>query len=115
MAEANSRTRPPRLGPRWKARSITDSAFQTGCESAARQIQSHTGGEIRRIRPIAIQGTNPETLFLGAYRGHNTGWHYHEVVVKADRVYDAFTGYQGLPVEEYKALWELRDAIHFGF
>src|SRR5262245_4385515 len=34
------------------------------------------------------------------------GWAYHEVVVKDGRVYDAFTGHQGLPIAEYKALWD---------
>jgi len=36
-------------------------------------------------------------------------------VVSEGRVYDSFTGYQGLPIEKYKALWEYADAINFGF
>jgi len=36
-------------------------------------------------------------------------------VVKNGRVFDKFTGYQGLPAAEYKALWEYRDVIKFGF
>jgi hypothetical protein len=53
--------------------------------------------------------------FLGSYRGHNAEGAYHQVVVKEDRVYDAFTGHQGMPSDEYKALWANRDAIDFGF
>jgi hypothetical protein len=81
----------------------------------ARRIQNHVGGEIRRIKPIAPAGVDPETLFLGAYRGHNPGWHYHEVVVTADKVYDPFTGHEGLEIEQYKALWECAGALDFGF
>jgi hypothetical protein len=36
-------------------------------------------------------------------------------VVRDGRVYDAFTGHEGVPIEEYKALWENWDAINFGF
>jgi hypothetical protein len=52
---------------------------------------------------------------LGAYRGKNWEWSFHEVVVKDGRIYDAFTGGQGLPISEYKALWEFSDYINFGF
>lgn len=43
------------------------------------------------------------------------GWFHHEVVVGNGRVYDAFTGHGGVPIDEYKALWEFPDAINFGF
>jgi hypothetical protein len=76
----------------------------------ARQIQGHVGGQIVRITPA-----DPSARFLGPYRGHDPGWAYHEVVVREGRVYDAFTGHQGLPIGEYKALWEYRDVINFGF
>jgi hypothetical protein len=36
--------------------------------------------------------------------GHDAGWKYHEVVVHDGRVYDIFTGSNGLPIAEYKAL-----------
>jgi hypothetical protein len=110
MPSADSNTRPPRLSVNWKARTVTDPACQTGCENVARQIQGHIGGDIRRITP-----TDPNANFLGPYRGHNPAWAYHEVVVKEGRVYDAFTGHEGLPIAEYKALWEYGDAIKFGF
>jgi hypothetical protein len=37
------------------------------------------------------------------------------VVERNGRVYDAFTGYEGMFGEDYKALWENRDSINFGF
>jgi hypothetical protein len=60
---------------------------------------------------------DPEA-WLGPHRGHTPGefgWKYHKVVVREGRVYDAFTGFEGLPLEEYKALWQDRDAIAFDF
>jgi RHS repeat-associated protein len=107
--------RPPRLSANWRARAATDPACQTGCENAARQIQQHVGGDIVRIRARAPAGVDPETLNLGAYRGHNARWNYHEVVVRNGRVYDAFTGHEGLSIAEYQALWENAAAIEFGF
>jgi len=97
-----------RLGPRWKARDITDAACESGCEGVARQIQKHIGGDIRHIRP-------QEAPKLGAFRGKNWKWDYHEVVVKDGRVYDITTGHEGLPIAEYKQLWQYSDAIDFGF
>jgi len=74
--------------------------------------RGHMQREIRTIRPM-----NPDA-WLGSYRGHapgDFGWKYHEVVVKEGRVYDAFTGHKGMPIEEYKALWQYAEAINFGF
>ena len=42
-------------------------------------------------------------------------WYYHDVVVKNGRVYDAFTGHQGMAINEYKKLWQFADSIKFGF
>jgi hypothetical protein len=97
-----------RIGQRWRARSITNIACRTGCDDVAKQIQKHIGGEVKRILPA-------EGQFLGAYRGHNPRWYFHEVVVKDGRIYDAFTGHQGLAINEYKKLWEFADKINFGF
>jgi hypothetical protein len=101
---------PIRIGPKWPARAINDPACRNGCERVASQIQKHTGGEIKRIVPA-----DPSARNLGAYRKHDLGWFHHEVVVKEGRVYDAFTGHEGLPIDEYKSLWQYRDAINFGF
>lgn len=99
----------PRFSKRWKARDIADPAYQTGCEDAARQIQQHVGGEIKVILP------KDGAPGLGGYRGHQPWWSSHEVVVNNGRVYDAFTGYEGLPIDDWKQLWEYPDAIDFGF
>jgi Pretoxin HINT domain len=101
------------LPRKWEPRNIRDPANSSGCEKAALEIQGHIGGDIKRIRPI-----DPDATSLGLYRGHmpgEAGWSHHEVVVKDGRVYDAFTGHQGLPIEEYKALWSQRTGLNFGF
>lgn len=100
-----------RIGPQWPPRDITDATNWTGCESVAKQIHGLIGGTVRRIVP----GPGYEGLMLGEYRGTNPGWSYHEVVFKDGRVYDAFTGYEGIPAEDYKALWSSTDALALGF
>jgi RHS repeat-associated protein len=97
-----------RLGKKWAPKALK--SCRTGCESAAKQIKKHIGGDIKRIVPMDPRASN-----LGAYRGQNIGWSHHEVVVKDGRVYDAFTGHKGATIDEYKALWEYADAINFGF
>lgn len=42
-------------------------------------------------------------------------WTYHEVVVKGDRVYDGFTGPNGLPIDQFKSQFTYADDIDFGF
>jgi len=83
---------------------------RTGCEDEARRIQGAIGGEIHRIEPGL-----PGARFLGPRGGRWTDWQYHEVVVRDGRAYDVLTGPEGLPVGEYKALWEYADDINFGF
>jgi hypothetical protein len=92
----------------WQPRDINNPACANGCERAAKQIQKLIGGDVKTIVPKSDRT-------LGAHRGKNWGWRFHEVVVKDGRVYDAFTGGQGLPISEYKALWEFPDHINFGF
>jgi len=102
-------SRPARIGRRWAAKDIRDEACRQGCERVAAQIQKLIGGEIKTIVPRS------PNVALGAYRKKNWEWHLHVVVVKAGRVYDAFTGHRGLPIDEFKALWQYSDAIDFGF
>jgi hypothetical protein len=92
----------------WQPRDINNAACANGCERAAAQIQKLIGGDVKTIIP-------KRDPTLGGYRGKNWGWSFHEVVVKNGRVYDAFTGGQGLSITEYKALWEFPDHINFGF
>ncbi|MDA1055684.1 MAG: polymorphic toxin-type HINT domain-containing protein [Planctomycetota bacterium] len=85
---------------------------RTGCEDVAKNIQGAIGGKIHRIKPNASLPGRPR---LGARGGQRTDWFYHEVVVKDGRVYDALTGPNGLPIDEFKRLWEYGDVIDFGF
>ncbi|MBU6408492.1 MAG: transposase, partial [Alphaproteobacteria bacterium] len=103
----NSQNRRVQLSENWRPRSVSD-ACQTDCEQVAREIQRRVGGDIYRIQPS-------EGVRLRQFRGQNTGWAYHDVVVRNGRVYDLTTGGRGLPAEEYKQLWQYRDAINFGF
>jgi hypothetical protein len=97
-----------RIGRKWKARAIADAACEVGCENVARQIQRHVGGDIVRITPRNAPA-------LGGFRGKSWNWVHHEVVVRDGRVYDLTTGHHGLPIAEYKALWQYPDSINFGF
>jgi hypothetical protein len=89
--------RPTRIGLRWRPRDIRDQANWTGCEAVARVIRPKHG------------------RFLGRYMGIEPVWFIHQVVVKESRVYDAFTGHQGISVADYKALWEDGEDLDFGF
>lgn len=97
-----------RIGPKWVARDIADAACERGCEAIARQIQRHIGGDIVRITPR-------DAPILGGFRGKNWQWGYHEVVIKDGRVFDITTGHKGLPIDEYRKLWQYPDSIDFGF
>lgn len=50
---------------------------------------------------------------MGQYPAEH--WFHHTVVVRNGRVYDAFTGSQGIPIDKYKAMWEMGDILKFGF
>jgi RHS repeat-associated protein len=94
-----------RIGPHWRPRPLV----RSGCEDIARQIQRHIGGTIHTITPKKGMPS------LGGFRGQSPGWASHDVVVREGRVYDASTGHKGLPIDEYKLLWEYPDVIDFGF
>ena len=82
----------------------------SGCEDVAAKIQGAIGGEIHRLKPSLPGASN-----LGLRSGRATGWAHHDVVVRQGRVYGAMTGPEGLPVDEFKALWDYADVIDFGF
>ena len=81
-----------------------------GCEAVAIKIQHSIGGTIHRIKPKSARARS-----LGPRGGTDTYWAHHDVVVKDGRVYDAMTGPNGLPIDEFKAQWGYSDAIDFGF
>ena len=67
-----------------------------------------------RSRPCAAEGVVPRATRSLSWK-KSWGWSYHEVVVKEGRVYDAFTGGEGVAIADYKSLWEFPDHINFGF
>ena len=77
-------------------------------ECAAR-IQGQIGGKLVTITPR-------EGRVLGSSKNNPDGdWGYHAVVVKGGRVYDSYTGPQGMPIEQYKSQFKHREVIDFGF
>lgn len=84
---------------------------QTGgtCDRCAAEIQAIIGGERRRIEPRDTERLGPSTW------GPKGRWHYHVVVVKGDRAYDAFTGRHGMSIREYKEQFLYEDDIDFDF
>ncbi|MGH3736280.1 MAG: hypothetical protein ACRDT6_11765 [Micromonosporaceae bacterium] len=98
------------LGPKWKpCNPATIEDDKGGCEKVAAKIKSQIGGESHTIRPPSGARS------LGKYRGYDTPWANHEVVVKDGRVYDAWTGRHGEPIAVYKSRWEYGDVLNFGF
>jgi len=85
---------------------------RSGCGNVAKRIKDAIGGTIHKIVPSSKL---PGKVNLGLHSGKNTEWFYHQVVVKNGRVYDALTGPKGLPIDEFKKLWENADVIVFGF
>jgi hypothetical protein len=81
-----------------------------GCDKAAAQINKIVGGTIHKIMP-----SSSSAKFLGPMGGQNPTWTYHVVVIKDGRVYDVYTGPAGLPIDQYKKLWDYADGILFGF
>jgi RHS repeat-associated protein len=84
-----------------------------GCEVVAAAIRARIGGELATIRPPV------DATFLGAVwngtRFVGVHWWEHTVVVLEGMVYDEITGPRGLPIEAYRALWQERDILRFGF
>jgi RHS repeat-associated protein len=96
------------LGDDWVQRPASDIPNSSGCEVVARQIQERIGGDIITINPV-------DQMLLPKYRGQDAGWFHHVVVVRDGRVYDAFTGKAGEPIEQWKNEWSQHGYINFGF
>lgn len=78
------------------------------CDRCAAEIQQIIGGAVRRIEPRDTERLGPSTW------DRKGRWHYH-VVVKGDRVYDAFTGRHGMSIREYKEQFVYEDVIDVDF
>ncbi|MBV9855153.1 MAG: hypothetical protein JOY82_11655 [Streptosporangiaceae bacterium] len=95
------------LGPGWTPRDPSTICRSTGCEDVAKEIQQKIGGTIYRIEDSA------GARYLGKYRGEDTYWNYHEVVIKDGRVYDAWTGRYGEPFDQYVNEWQYGKYLRF--
>ena len=83
-----------------------------GCAEVADKIHKSIGGDKKRILPNPKLPLNPT---LGPRRGQRTDWFHHWVVVKDGRVYDAWGGVYGVPIDDYKLEWGYPDGIIWGF
>ncbi|MET9672281.1 polymorphic toxin-type HINT domain-containing protein, partial [Streptomyces sp. NPDC006482] len=74
-----------------------------GCDEFADTLQQKIGGEVWTLTPKAPFPA------LGDYKLAKESWGHHTVVVKDGRVYDQFTGKDGMPMDEWKAQWDYPD------
>lgn len=93
---------------------LPDVLSRGGCEIIAQQVQAEIGGQFLNITP----NTNliPEAQFLGEVtysQGTITGWTGHVAVVKDGMVFDAMTGPEGMPIEDYQNMFKYRDVLGF--
>ncbi|MEX2971891.1 hypothetical protein [Streptomyces sp. C184] len=95
------------MGELWKPKPASQVSGKGGCEAVADHIQSVIGGDVMRITD---KYGAPQ---LGKSRGVDSGWHYHDVVVKDGRVFDATTGRRGEPIAEYRSNFEYGDDLVF--
>ncbi|MFD9284437.1 hypothetical protein ACFWD7_45640 [Streptomyces mirabilis] len=92
-------------------RDVSEIPDSFGCEACAEKIRkSLGGGKIATIKPKPM-----EDFLLPKYRGKDSGWYNHVVVVYNGRVYDAWTGRGGETIAEYKSQWTKPDTLDFGF
>ncbi|GAA2114395.1 RHS repeat-associated core domain-containing protein [Streptomyces synnematoformans] len=95
------------LGENWKPAKTSTICGSTGCEDVARKIQSQIGGT--RYRITDSYGAPS----LGKYRGEDTMWAHHDVVIRDGRVYDAWTSRYGEPLDQYRSRFEYGDDLRF--
>ncbi|MFJ6393903.1 RHS repeat-associated core domain-containing protein [Streptomyces sp. NPDC091972] len=93
------------LGADWKPSKPSNICGSNGCEDVAVEIQSKIGGD--RMRITDSEGA-PQ---LGKYRGQDTYWGHHDVVVRDGRVYDAWTGRHGEAMDDYLSHWEYSEYL----
>jgi hypothetical protein len=97
---SNNQGAPADLGPDWVPQDPKTICKSTGCEDVAIDIQKKIGGTRYRIEDQYGAPT------LGKYRGEDTYWNYHEVVINNGRVYDAWTPRTGEPLDTYLGQWQ---------
>jgi RHS repeat-associated protein len=103
----NSDPCPETYWPKGKASDVCSISGSSGCEDVARSIQQSIGGS--RMRITDRYGAPS----LGKYRGQDSFWGHHDVVVKDGRVYDAWTGPEGEALDVYRRQFEYGDDLVF--
>ncbi len=94
------------LGDDWTQAPASEIPGSTECEACAEDIVA-TLGEGAQIVRIEVPSVRPQgTPFTGTYRGQDSGWVFHEVVIQEGRVFDAFGPRNGVPVDDWFDLWE---------
>ena len=94
------------LGEDWTQSPASEIPGSTECEACAAEILE-TLGEGAQIVRIEVPSVRPQgTPFTGTYRGQESGWVFHEVVIQEGRVFDDFGPRNGVPVGDWFDLWE---------
>jgi len=84
------------FGPGWTPYDIHNPIYWNNCLNVANNIKATLGGG----DVVWVVPEDPAPL-LPPYMGVTTGWHFHYVVIKDGKVYDGFTDYEGLPLDDW--------------
>ncbi|WIX79247.1 RHS repeat-associated core domain-containing protein [Amycolatopsis carbonis] len=78
------------------------------CKECAQKIQDRIGGQIYHVKDSeGAPGLGPST------NDPNGSWTEHYAVIKDGTAYDAFTGPEGMPIDQYRAQWQYGDYLSF--
>ena len=78
------------------------------CKECAQKIQDRVGGQIYHVKDSeGAPRLGPST------NDPNGSWTEHYVVIKDGTAYDAFTGPEGMPMDQYRAQWQYGDYLSF--
>jgi len=88
-----------------------------GCEQYALDVQNEIGGQYLyvSINPDLCPG-DTERMTLGDVnysQGTIDTWNNHVAVINDGVVYDAMTGPDGIPLDEYKQMYTYNDVLNF--
>ncbi|AQX04802.1 sugar-binding protein [Elizabethkingia meningoseptica] len=94
----------------WGKSATIKQLIKASCDLDAKKIQQAIGGKIITVsNPIPGLRLGPVKVGDGVV----TEWFYHKAVQKGDFIYDRITGPKGMPVNEYKKLYEYADDLNF--
>ncbi|MFY0254662.1 hypothetical protein ACDQ55_11985 [Chitinophaga sp. 30R24] len=80
-----------------------------GCEAVAAKVHKVIGGEFLQVLPRIGNQLGAVTYAKGAA----PFWAHHVAVIKEGMVYDMMTGSRGMPLNDYKAMFEYADDLLF--